>query len=465
MKLLNSLGNAEVELLKHEGAPFTMYFCGPTVYNYAHIGNFRTYLLQDVLVRTLTVEGYQPVVARNITDVDDKTIKNSIAQHLSLSTFTQKWIDVFHEDCQKLNILPPTYEPRATQHIPEQIEMIQTLIDKGHAYVANDGSVYFKVSSFKDYGKLSEVSKRELKTQATDSAGERNLADEYDRENVADFALWKASKPEDGPNYWESPWGKGRPGWHIECSAMSKKYLGTTIDLHSGGVDLKFPHHENEIAQSECASGQLFSRYWMHIAHLLVDGVKMSKKLGNLYTLHDIIEKGFSPETLRYALISSHYTQSLNFTLNSLSAAKNALQKLRHFRTLLPDFKSHHYFPVSQWKFFASSMDALKDDLNTSLCLGNVFSTLHHLDLSSLSPEEKTAVAQEFSTIMYCLGLALDPVETTQDIPESVQDLAQQRWAAKLSRDFSRADQLRQEIADLGWEIKDRRDGFDLEKK
>jgi cysteinyl-tRNA synthetase len=252
------------------------YACGPTVYGPAHIGNFRTFVMQDVFRRVLETSGQKTLHVRNLTDVDDKTIRQSQEQGVKLEDFTDKWTARFHKDCEFLNLLTPHAEPSAVEHIPEQISLIERLIEGGNAYRANDGSVYFKVDAFPEYGRLSRLADREITTSATD----RETSDEYERDTAADFVLWKVRRPEDGENFWESPWGQGRPGWHIECSAMSMKVLGDSFDLHSGGVDLIFPHHENEIAQSECATGKTFARHWFHIAHLMVEGKKMSKSLG-----------------------------------------------------------------------------------------------------------------------------------------------------------------------------------------
>lgn len=335
IQLFDTLSRQLKPLQASDGNHFRFYCCGPTVYGPAHIGNFRTFLLQDVLRRMLEIQGLNPIHVRNLTDVDDKTIRGSQQKGLSLKNFTEEWTEIFHADCKALNMLPPHIEPTATGHIPQMIEMIQVLIKKKHAYVAPDGSVYYKIDSFKDYGKLSHLNKEALKTQETTSAGATNTADEYTRDSIADFALWKSYKPEDGPNAWETPWGKGRPGWHIECSAMCKQHLGDTFDLHAGGIDLCFPHHENEIAQSEGANSEDANKHpkplalhWFHTAHLQVDGQKMSKSLGNLYTLKDIEQKGFSPNVLRYVLISGHYRQPLNFTLESLHAAQSAIKKI-----------------------------------------------------------------------------------------------------------------------------------------
>ena len=465
MRLFNTLSGEKEELQRSAGKNFTMYFCGPTVYNYAHIGNFRTYLLQDVLVRTLNACGYNTCFARNITDVDDKTIRDSIKEGVSLKFFTEKWTKIFHEDCDKLNMLHPTFEPKATENIKEQIDIINDLVNKGFAYIAKDGSVYFNVRKFDRYGELSRLNKRQISTQEFDSAGKKNLADEYDREQVADFALWKASKPEDGENFWESPWGNGRPGWHIECSAMANKYLGPTIDLHSGGVDLKFPHHENEIAQSECFSGKKFSKHWMHISHLLVDGVKMSKSLKNLYTLNDIVSRGFSPESLRYALISAHYKQPLNFTFDSLVASQNALMKLYTFSEKIgATDQTPHTPPVAtDWKFFGSAFDELTDDLNTPGCIGNIFKTINETDLTSLSDDDKEKMRKEFEILMYCLGLRLGTGKIKKEVPDEIKELARTRWQLKLDKKFDEADKIRKKISELGWNVKDSKDGYSIE--
>lgn len=297
---------------------YRFYNCGPTVYAAAHIGNFRTFVVNDVIRRLLELEHPGKVKhVRNLTDVDDKTIKRARDEGRSLAEVTKQWTDKFHADCDALNCLRPHVEPTATGHIKEQVDMIDVLMKKGNAYRAADGSVYFKVSSFDGYGRLSRVKERELQTGSSFAAGKSQAVDADEKEDATDFALWKAHKTDDGANSWDSPWGPGRPGWHIECSAMSKKHLGDTIDLHTGGEDLLFPHHENEIAQSECCNGTLFAHHWYHSKHLLVDGAKMSKSLGNLYTLDDLVAKGFSPMALRYALLSGSPRMQLNFTLDS----------------------------------------------------------------------------------------------------------------------------------------------------
>jgi cysteinyl-tRNA synthetase len=287
LTLHDTLSRSEHPLRPVDGETLRFYCCGPTVYGPAHIGNFRTFVVQDVFRRVTELSGTPTLHVRNITDVDDKTIRDSLKAGQSLIDFTQSWTTKFHADCDGLNLLRPHVEPSAVAHISHQIRMIETLVSRGHAYVSADGSVYFRVKSYADYGTLSHLEDRELKLGASESASVADN-DEYAKDALADFALWKARKPEDGPNYWPSPWGEGRPGWHLECSAMILEYLGEDFDLHSGGVDLIFPHHENEIAQSCCSTHGKFARHWFHIAHLMVDGGKMSKSLGNLYTLEDL---------------------------------------------------------------------------------------------------------------------------------------------------------------------------------
>ncbi|MDR1303177.1 MAG: cysteine--tRNA ligase [Puniceicoccales bacterium] len=448
-----------------------IYCCGPTVYHYAHIGNFRTFLVQDVLRRLLLAMGYRLRFIRNITDVDDKTIRGAQRERTSLGAFTQKWTDIFHGDCDALNILRPDGEPRATEHIAEQIAMVEALIRKGHAYATADGSVYFRLSSFPVYGRLSGVDVGQLAPQANDTGETANLADEYGRDSVSDFALWKAHKAEDGDIFWESPWGKGRPGWHIECSAMSMKYLGETIDLHGGGIDLCFPHHENEIAQAECVTGKPFVRHWFHSEHLQVEGQKMSKSLGNLLTLMDLKGRGYAPDGVRYALLSGHYRQILNFTFSGLDAARSALQKLRTKVAQLRSTAEGNAADYSQktetipqkiatYRHFAAAIEALKNDLNIPKCLGEIFSVLN-----------RTAAAdrqffEELRSIFFILGIEIfsdtDP-NRAPSVPDAIAALAAQRWEAKQNKNFGEADRLRQVLAEKGWDVVDGKDSYDLE--
>ena len=450
IRLFDSLSRETRELKpSHPDGVFRFYNCGPTVYAPAHIGNFRTFVINDVLRRLLELEFGKDKVkhVRNLTDVDDKTIKRARDEGRPLSEVTKQWTDKFHADCAALNCLPPHAEPAATTHIREQVDMIDVLMKKGNAYRAPDGSVYFKVSSFSGYGALSRVKERELQLG---SALKATAADADEKEDLSDFALWKAHKPDDGDNAWDSPWGRGRPGWHIECSAMSKKHLGETIDLHTGGVDLLFPHHENEIAQSECCNGQQFSRHWYHSEHLLVDGKKMSKSLGNLYTLDDLIAKGFSPMALRYALLSGHPRKQLNFTLESLHAAESALATLHSYRATLPDNSA------TTVNTFGPVLAALHEDLNTPAALGTLFSIVNR--------REGEPDAASFDRAMFALGLQLQATSTRNiDVPTDVTALAEKRWAAKKAKDFKAADTFRAELTAAGWSMLDGKDGYKLE--
>ncbi len=431
-----------------------MYCCGPTVYGRAHIGNFRTFILQDVLRRILITSGINVHHVRNITDVDDKTIRQSVQSNEPLKKITDHWTKLFHQDAAALHILPPTTEPRAVEHIPHQIDFIRTLIEKQHAYIAPDQSVYFRINSFPRYGRLSRLAQRKILSHTQPSTD----ADEYQRENATDFALWKARKPEDGDNYWPSPWGDGRPGWHIECSAMAYVHLGPTIDLHAGGEDLIFPHHENEIAQSESCTGKLFAHHWFHTAHLLVENRKMSKSLGNLYTLDDIAERGFTPQETRYVLLSAHYRQPLNFTWESLHAARSALAKLSQFAQSISPPQDLTPLPCDSFGHFQPAWQALQEDLNTPAALGALFSAIKQL--KTPTPQDK----QGFIAI--CLALGINPwlptAPASTQIPEAIQMLAEKRWQARLQKDWATADALRKELAELGWQMKDEKDRYIL---
>jgi cysteinyl-tRNA synthetase len=395
--LINTLSGKKEPVYAADGESLRFYCCGPTVYGPAHIGNFRTFVIQDVFRRTAEVLGLKTTHVRNITDFDDKTIRHSQEQGMGLVEFTNYWRDRFRKDCEALNMLAPHIEPSAIAHIPEQVELIEKLVNAGKAYLAKDNSVYYRIDAFDDYGKLSGLQKEDRRENAD---GRLNADDEYAKDSAADFALWKAWKTEDGPNRWESPWGEGRPGWHIECSAMSMKYLGESYDLHSGGVDLIFPHHENEIAQSEGATGKPFVRHWFHVTHLMVDGAKMSKSLGNLYTLEDIEKKGYSAEVLRYVLMSGHYRQQLNFTFDSLKAASSALVKLRKFKAGLPKPSPD----VSDFGPFEPTMAALADDLNVPKALGQLFSLISELgeNATALQCRNRCSVCQGVP----CVGVA-----------------------------------------------------------
>ncbi|MBS0631783.1 MAG: cysteine--tRNA ligase [Verrucomicrobia bacterium] len=431
------------------------YNCGPTVYAAAHIGNFRTFVVNDVIRRLLELEFGAAKVkhVRNLTDVDDKTIRRSQEEGRSLADVTKQWTEKFWADCKALNCLSPHEEPRAAdpKYLKAQVNMIDVLLEKGNAYRSADGSVYFKVNSFPEYGALSRVKERDLQLGSA-LAGKPQTADADEKEDGSDFALWKAWKAEDGPNKWPGPHGasEGRPGWHIECSAMSKAILGETIDLHTGGVDLLFPHHENEIAQSQCCNGTTFANHWYHSEHLLVDGKKMSKSLGNLYTLDQLTAMGHSPMALRYALLMGHPRKQLNFTLDSLHAAESALKTLREYRATLPETTTGAH------EVFGHVLTSLNDDLNTPAALGALFTIVNR--------KGGEADRASFDRVMFALGLDLKVEAPKAAVPAEITALAEKRWAAKQAKDFATADTLRKELTAAGWAMLDRKDGYSLEK-
>ncbi len=467
IRLFDSLSRDHRELRPaHPDGVYRFYNCGPTVYAPAHIGNFRTFVVNDLLRRLLELEFGPDKIrhVRNLTDVDDKTIRRAREEARPLAEVTKQWTDKFHADCAALNCLPPHVEPTATGHIPEQVSMIETLMDKGNAYRAADGSVYFKVSSFDGYGALSRVKERELKVGSALAAKPQGQ-DADEKEDGSDFALWKAHKPEDGEVRWPGPRdaAPGRPGWHIECSAMSKKHLGDTIDLHTGGVDLLFPHHENEIAQSQCCNGTTFAHHWYHSEHLLVDGKKMSKSLGNLYTLDQLREMGHSPMAIRYALLMGHPRKQLNFTLDSLHAAESGLKTLRSIPVVFTQIGTLDPSETPSCDF-NRFFTALKDDLNTPAALGELFQLRHDLLYRSQSSGRATlGDRREFGRALYALGFDLDIAAPTVVAPPQVITLAEQRWAAKAAKNWAEADRLRGAIAALGWSMLDRKDGYSLE--
>ncbi len=430
-----------------------LYTCGPTVYNYAHIGNFRAYVFEDLLRRWLKFKGFRVTQVMNLTDVDDKTIRDSQAAGLSLAEFTARCKQAFFEDIRVLNIEAAEHYPAATDHIPEMIALIQVLQDKGYAYRADDGSVYFSIDRWPQYGKLAHLDRSGLR------AGVRVNADEYDKENVADFALWKAWDEKDGDVAWDSPWGRGRPGWHIECSAMSQRYLGPSFDIHTGGVDNIFPHHEDEIAQSEAATGQPFATYWLHCAHLLVDGQKMSKSRGNFHTLRDVLQRGYTGREVRYELLATHYRASLNFTFASLDAARTALRRVDEFTARLTDAAgSAASAELPTWARLAATRfeAAMDEDLNISAALAALFDAIREgnaaLDARALAPSAAAAVQALLARWDTALGVLAKPATA---IPADVQALLDRRQAARTAKDWAQSDALRGEIANLGWNVKD----------
>lgn len=453
-RLYDTLTRETPALEPMDGRTFRFYCCGPTVYGPAHIGNFRTFVMQDVFRRVLEVSGIPTRHVRNITDVDDKTIRQSQTEGKTLDAFCQEWTEKFQRDAAALHLLPPHVEAGAVSHLPDQIALIGRLMADGHAYQGGDGSVYFRIGSFPAYGALSRLQERTLTTHSTQAD------DEYDRDSAADFALWKAHRPEDGANFWPSPWGDGRPGWHVECSAMAMKHLGESFDLHGGGMDLIFPHHENEIAQSEAATGKPFARHWFHVAHLMVEGRKMSKSLGNLHTLEDVLDHGFSAEELRYVLLAGHYRQPLNFTWDALPAARKFLGRLRILRERLgvpgptPDHQPLH-----------GVFTALADDLNTPAALGQLSIATKEinawLESDAPSPDARAAVAASFADVLRMFGFLL-PAPSPLETPAAVTALAEERWQARQNRDWVAADRLRAQLEEAGWRMRDGRDSYTL---
>ncbi|MBO4553767.1 cysteine--tRNA ligase [bacterium] len=443
----------------------TMYTCGPTVYNFAHIGNFRAILTYDLAKRWLRSRGYEVKHVMNITDVDDKTIRDSRKEGTELRKFTERYAQCFFEDCRALRVQPPEVTPRATDHIKEMLDLIQILMDKGIAYQGEDGSVYFSIEKYEPYGKLSHLKERELKV------GARVQSDEYDKESVSDFALWKKWVPADGPVKWESPWGPGRPGWHLECSVMARKYLGDTIDLHMGGEDLIFPHHENEIAQSEAATGKPFVRYWVHNGYLMVEGKKMSKSAGNFYTLRDIFEKGYTGREVRFLLLSTYYRQAFNFTFEGLHAARSALSRLDDLREALEKEASSNApgeVPESLKYLLEDSYtrweEALDDDLNTSAAFAALFEAVKAINKLRLESPIGSAGAKAALAFLDKTDEVLAVAEKDEDFPQRAKELAIERTEARKAKNWARADEIRNELAAMGLTVEDTKEGPRLKK-
>jgi cysteinyl-tRNA synthetase len=461
ISLHNSMTRAVEELKPLAPPRVSLYVCGPTIYNYGHIGNFRTYVAVDLLRRTLKHFGYTVDHVMQFTDVDDKTIKGARDKGVPLREFTTTFRNAFLEDAKTLHIETPERTPNATDHIPKMVELIAKLVDKGAAYASDDGSVYFRIASFPRYGCLCHLDLQNL------VAGARVSQDEYEKEGVGDFVLWKKWTPADGDVGWDSPWGRGRPGWHIECSALSMEHLGPEIDIHGGGTDLRFPHHENEIAQSEAATGLTFVRSWFHVEHLLVDGQKMSKSLGNMYTVRDVLAKGFTGRELRYALLSgAHYSKNLNFTWQGMDDAKTALARIDEWRKRLrgpADGSKETATAFSLADNFRAAIDrALAHDLNINDALGHLFQLIREtnklLDAGQLTPAQARALEAAYSGFDAVTGLG----EPSRSVPADVQSLADQRAAARKAKDFAASDTLRKQIEALGWKVKDTPKGQEL---
>lgn len=436
-----------------------MYTCGPTVYNFAHIGNFRAYLFEDLLQRHLEARNFEVERVMNLTDVDDKTIRGCRAMGLRLGEFTQRYKEAFFEDLNTLRIQRARHFPAATEtrFIERMVEMIQNLESQGFAYQAEDGSVYFRIARFPEYGKLAHLNLDELKPSG------RVNADEYEKESLGDFALWKAWTETDGDVFWESPWGRGRPGWHIECSAMATALLGPQLDIHCGGVDNIFPHHEAEIAQSECFTGKTFVKYWLHCAHLLVDAQKMSKSAGNFYTLRDLLERGYSGREVRYALLGVHYRLPLNFTLAGLDGARAALERIDAWVQRLESVAAGAFpegEPASPEK--ERFLAALDEDLNISESLAVLFDWIRDtnrlMDANQIGAAKAARILEDFQFLNRILCVEKDQTS----IPPEVEAWMRERETARANRDWKRSDALRDAIAAKGWSVKDTKMGPQL---
>ena len=439
-----------------------MYTCGPTVYSRAHIGNFRAYIFEDLLQRHLELRGYHVHRVMNITDVDDKTIRGAREANIPLSEFTAPFKEAFFQDLETLRIKRADEFPAATEqkYIERMIAMIETLISRGLAYQAEDKSVYYRINKFANYGKLAHFDLSQLQSTG------RVKNDEYDKEHVGDFALWKAWDQEDGDVGWESPWGRGRPGWHIECSAMSTALLGDQIDIHCGGVDNIFPHHEAEIAQTEGCTGKKFVCYWLHCAHLLVDGQKMSKSLGNFYTIPDVLAKGYSGREIRYALMRVHFRAPLNFTWEGMEETREALKRIDEWLERLRETAAKSADNKSDTQIGQQFEEALDDDLNISAALGFLFESIREtnraLDRNELDAASAKAWLNWWERVNSVL---LVEKEKGQELPPEIAALAEAREMARRAKDWRKSDELRDKLNALGWKVRDTKDGQKIARR
>ncbi len=462
LRFLNTLTRKLENFEPIEQGIVRMYTCGPTVYGPAHIGNFRAYTFEDILRRYLLYKKYHVTQVMNLTDIDDKTIRDSNAAGISLSDHTRKFKDMFFRDLDRLNIQRAEHYPAATEHIPEMVVMINKLLENGCAYRSGH-SIYFKISSFPKYGSLSHMKMEDL------MAGARVDSDEYEKETASDFALWKGWTDKDGPVFWETSLGKGRPGWHIECSAMSMKYLGEHFDIHTGGVDNIFPHHENEIAQSEGTTGEKFVNCWMHNAHLIVEGRKMAKSEGNYFTVEDLVGQGHNPLAIRYVLMATHYRQQLNFTIEGLEGAKAAITRLKDFKTNVENAHGD-----SDTNAVRSTIDkavtgfeaGMDDDLNISPSLAAVFDFVREINSiiakTGLSESDRTAVMDTLRRFDSVLGIVFT---AERDIDSEIETLIQNRIDAKKNKDYKKADQIRADLLNRGIILEDTPSGTKWKRK
>ncbi|MBX3031018.1 MAG: cysteine--tRNA ligase [Chloroflexi bacterium] len=459
LRFRNTLGGALEEFQPLDPANVRMYSCGPTVYAPAHIGNFRSFVFADLVRRYLAWKGYRVTWVMNITDVDDKIIRDAAAEGIAIGTLTSRYTDGFLDDMTRLRITRPDAMPRATEHIPEMATLIATLLERGHAYRTDDGSIFFRIASWPAYGTLARLD------PTTQRVGERVETDEYDKDDVRDFALWKG--PRDGEPSWSTPIGDGRPGWHIECSAMSMRYLGPSFDIHTGGIDLVFPHHEDEIAQSEAATGEPFVRTWLHCDHLRLGGEKMAKRTGRLLRPAEAYAQGWSPRALRYALLAAHYRAPLEFTEDSLVAATSAVERLSTVLAALDQYESDRLDDPGVAQALEAAHDAfedaLDDDLSIAPALAAVFDLVRDLNRRigdrSLSSDDARRAAEELRDIDQVLAVMSPDDGPAREVSGLVMTLLEERVAARAARDWARSDALRDDLAALGILVEDTRDG------
>ncbi|RPH93821.1 cysteine--tRNA ligase [candidate division KSB1 bacterium] len=457
VRFYNTLSRQIEDFSPREEGKVKMYTCGPTVYDRAHIGNFRTFLFADLLRRYLKYRGYDVYSVMNITDVDDRIIRGANSEHTELRTYTDPWIQKFFNDLNLLGIEPADLYPRASDHIPDMVNLVKKLAERGHAYKV-DGDYYFKVESMPAYGEFARLDMSALRV------GERVQDDKYEKEDIRDFALWKGYCEEDGNIFWDTDIGRGRPGWHIECSAMSLKYLGEDFDIHAGGVDLVFPHHQNEIAQSESATGKRLARFWMHGEFLLVDGAKMSKSLGNFYTLQDLMDRGWKPREIRYALMAGHYRQQLNFTFTGMEAARAALERID---CCLQNLRCAHggHGPsetaAALKEHEAAFTAAMDDDLNFPLALASIFNLIRDLNIlcteNKIGTTEATMILDTLKRLDSVLGFL--HIDKAQETDSEIDSLVCARDEARRTKNWAEADRIRKLLSDMSIVVEDRTGG------
>ena len=458
-RFYNTINRKKVEFEPITPGTVKLYTCGPTVYDTAHIGNFRTFIFEDLLKRFLVFKGYEVYHVMNITDVDDKTIKRAITEEITINELTLKYTEEFMNDIKSLKILPADKYPRATDHIDEMIKMIQALEENGYAYETEDHSVYFRLDAYDSYGQLTQI---DLTQQRVN---ERIINDEYSKDNPQDFALWKARDDDDGKIYWESPWGRGRPGWHIECSAMSIKYLGNHFDIHCGGVDNIFPHHENEIAQSVSATQEPFVNYWMHSEYLQIQGDKMSKTLGNYYKISDLISEGFTAEEIRFTLLNAHYRSKLDFSLKQKQEARMTIQRITDFQQRLLELKDSSETESSIPDEFEEFVAALDDDLDTPKAFAIFFGWIRSMNKLLDRGEFKFSQINGGLDFIDKFDDLFAIIPDAESIPQNIYDLIKKREKARLKQDWKTADKIRNQLYQEGWLVADSPSGPKVRSK